>query len=281
MNKTIIITTLALMLCLELSSATLLTNHTTGTINTVDMFAGVDQNGDWNWNAQSFTLNYTATITSVSLYLGPFTNPENVSYCLIIENDGNNSPYALPPNTTLADPHAIKCLNYSDMTENNWFNFTFDIPFTLSDGKYWLVFHPKNRATENYSLIFVGYDATQADDYTGGEMAWWTTYPGYGPDSWYIWSPSYNFDLVFAIYGYPPQNISIPTTTETSAAHRGEYYYRDANGNIYSRSQIEGTANNKAAPLAMIVPEGEPIKNPFTSLWQIIKNFLGGIGVNI
>ena len=163
-----------------------------------------------------------------------------------------------------------------------------------------LVWNPdfnQNLGNWNISSIYYGMN----DMFTGGGLStanydallngWVTTVQTYGVNlgagnSTYSAAGQSARNTLVNDYGWiitdvPPTPSPIPQSSHTSAARRGDYYYLDANGNIYSRSQIEGATGNKAAPLAMIVPEGEPISNPFTSLWQIIKNFLNGIGVNI
>lgn len=184
-------------------------------------------------------------------------------------------------------------ITWNETTANADWSPRQDFGATVFNDKIWITggTNAVNPSTE-YNDVWYSTDGTTWTEMT--DSAPWharfneATLPmlSYNNKLWilgglYDFSNWYNLDDVWYSEGpeiIPPASLNIPT--ETSAASRGNYYYRDANGNIYTREQIEGTAG-KAAPLAMIVPEGEPINNPFTSLWQTIKNFLHGIGVNI
>ncbi len=73
--------------------------------------------------------------------------------------------------------------------------------------------------------------------------------------------------------------VEMATSSTTSAARRGDYYYQDADGNIYSKDQIEGTATPEPKTTFSItnIPG---ISNPFSGLWDNISGWFNNLRWN-
>ncbi|MBN1523889.1 MAG: hypothetical protein JW904_05370 [Spirochaetales bacterium] len=113
---------------------------------------------------QGFTLDNTATVTGIRLFITTKTGTPTGDYIVSIKTDNAGKPSA-----TNADANATLSKNAASITQNAWNTWTFPASFSLSGStQYWVVVTTNENDMTGANGIYFGYD--NAGSYAGGAM---------------------------------------------------------------------------------------------------------------
>jgi len=158
-----------------------------------------DVGGQERRNAQSFTLSAQKTIDAIGIELDANSGSPSGDVTIRIETDSSNVPSG-----TLANVNATKAVT---VTASQWNKFSFDTPFSLSSGTYWIVFTCADQSNNAYWT----WKTSTSSLYAGGNMA-------YSTDGGSSWTALGTYDQTFRVYTDEPGNMTlVSNSTEAEA----------------------------------------------------------------
>jgi len=158
-----------------------------------------DVSGQERRNSQSFTLSAEKTIDAVGIELDANSGSPSGDVTIRIETDSSSVPSG-----TLANVNATKAVT---VTASQWNKFSFDTPFSLSSGTYWIVFTCADQSNNAYWT----WKTSTSSLYAGGNMA-------YSTDGGSSWTALETYDQTFRVYTDEPGNMTlVSNSTEAEA----------------------------------------------------------------
>jgi len=172
----------------------------TFTLESYDQWMG-DEGGTDKWLAQSFTLDEATTISKVAMKMATRVGSPSGGITLRIETDDTGLPSG-----TLVNANATKNVN---PTDNQWSDWEFDTPFSISSGYYWIVLTCSAQSTNNRWKI----RAKSGGGYADGIVAYSTNFGS----SW----ATFGDDLPFKVYG-GSANMTLISESQTAETEPDE-----------------------------------------------------------